>query len=72
VDFKSLKHDSNLAATSSEWKDASALNVGSDDLGKGVLYARQEAFKGEDSPATLRLKIGGKDIRLPCTQFGKH
>lgn len=72
VDFKSLKSDSNLAATSNEWKDASAFDVTSDELGKAVLYARQEAFKGQDNPATLRLKIGGKDVRLPCTQFGKH
>ncbi len=71
VNISSLKHDSNLAATSSEWKDASAFDVTTKELGEATLYLQENLFEGtgtERAQARLKIKVDGKvkDVRMTC------
>ena len=72
IEFKSLKHNSDLAATSSEWKDASAFDVSSAELGKGVMYIKQETLHGSADATVVRLKLASKEVRLSCAPVGKR
>lgn len=68
VEIKSLKHDPSLAATSNDWKDASAFDVSTKEHGKATMLVHPQVFKGTPraEKAEVRLKIDGKDIRLTC------
>lgn len=71
-EFKSIKHDPKLAASSMQWKTASAFDVSTAGLGAATLYIRQESFAGQEKEPVVRLKFAkGNDVKLPCTVFGK-
>ncbi len=71
-EFKSLKNNPKLAATSAQWKTASSFDVSTPELGQAVLYIRQESFAGQDKEPVVRVKFSnGKDVKMPCTQFGR-
>jgi hypothetical protein len=72
VEIAALKHDPRLAASSKEWKDASAFDVTTKEHGKATLLIRPQVFKGvarsDSIQARIKVKVGGqdKDIRLTC------
>ena len=68
VEIKSLKHDPSLAATSNEWKDASAFDVTTKEHGKATMLVHPQVFKGTDrsEKAEVRLKFASKEVRLTC------
>jgi hypothetical protein len=66
VEIKSLKHDPSLAASSSEWKDASAFDVSTKEHGKATMLVHPDVFKANNNKPEVRLKVKDKDLRLMC------
>jgi hypothetical protein len=54
-----------LAATSAEWRNATAFDLSSK-LGPAVIYLHPSEFNGTNKRVVARLKFDGKDLRLTC------
>ncbi len=74
VEIKNAKHNPDLAATSQEWRNASAFDLSSPELGSATLYINQETFSGTEEKPVVRLKVSEKastkELRLTCGKFG--
>lgn len=53
-------------ASSSQWKNATPFDLTTEDLGPATIYLHTNEFAAESGESIARLKIGGKDLRLPC------
>ncbi len=60
------KPNYNERATSAQWRDAIPFDLTTEVLGKAILYVHPSEFSVAGSKPTVRLKIGGKDLRLTC------
>jgi len=74
VEIKSAKDDVLLKAKSAEWKNASAFDLSTEELGEATLYIQPESFSTESKFQTIsRLKAfldgKAKDVRLNCRFF---
>jgi hypothetical protein len=64
--FAVLKHDASRAASSAQWKQASAFNVSTQELGENVMYIQKQSFAG-GADQVVRLKGSAGDTKLRCT-----
>jgi hypothetical protein len=66
VTFGAIRHDPSRAASSSQWKQASAFNVSTKEFGENTMYVQTQSFAG-GSDQIIRLKGSAGDIKLKCT-----
>ena len=65
-DFPILKHNPELAASSSQWKNAKAFDITTESFGKAVLYITADTF-AKKKGTSVRVKFAsGKDVKIPC------
>lgn len=69
IEFKALKPQSSLQATSSQWKSAYAYDVTTRQLGQATFFLQPSDIK-KGTRGTARLKVwtpsGVKNVNLPC------